>query len=154
MKTLDELERRAKLLPSDREKRRARALAGVLALDRGDTRQAIAGPERRPESNVAPGARRDATSPRTFRFGLRSLGVPRGGHLVDAAAVFKILSTESRGASTIRSSRRSLYFLGQIAEPAGRPQKRPSITAASASTGATATSIATRSPRAEKLGET
>lgn len=41
-KHADELARRANLLPSDREKRRERALAGMLALDRGDTKGAVA----------------------------------------------------------------------------------------------------------------
>jgi len=121
-KTVDELTRRANALPSDREKRRVRALAGVMALDRGDTRRAIAeltqAEATLPPRGVGGGvAAFPQHVPIWFALGSAYLAA---GNLTEAASRFEKIV----GATVARIQYpvefvRSLYFLGQIADRQG-----------------------------------
>src|SRR5439155_4403921 len=90
VKTVDELTRRATALPGDREKRRVRTLAGVMALDRGDISQAIAELTQAEATLVALGGGPAAAPPQHvpiwFALGSAHLAA---GHLTEAASRFE-----------------------------------------------------------------
>jgi eukaryotic-like serine/threonine-protein kinase len=117
-KALDELRRRAKLLPSKREDRRAMALSGVLAWDRGDMTQAIA--DLTKAESMLPqgkGGRFPAHVPIWFALGSAHLAA---GKLAEAASRFE--NVADGGITRVNypiEFVRSLYFLGQIAERQG-----------------------------------
>src|SRR5207245_10993965 len=129
-KTANELAVRANILPSSREKRRVRALAGAAALGHGDTRRAIA-ELTQAEAMLPPrtggGGPLVSYGPQVpIWFALGSAHVA-AGTLSEAAARFeKIVDTGRARVYYPVEFIRSLYSLGQIYERSGDRDKAAS----------------------------
>jgi serine/threonine protein kinase/tetratricopeptide (TPR) repeat protein len=119
-KTIEDLSTRAAVIPSDREKRRVHHLQGVLALDRGDSKEAVVELTQAESALTANGGAPFGNPPHVpIWFALGSAHFA-SGNLTEAAARFdRVLHATRTRVNYPVEFVRSFYFLGQISERRG-----------------------------------